>query len=707
MDLSSFFNPRSIAIVGVSYDPKKVGHLVAKNLLKQGYKDDIYFINKDADKPILGKKVYADIREVKKQIDLVVLAIPADIALGYLDTIHELGIKNVVLFAAGFKEIGDEGVSREKLLLEKCEKYDITLLGPNCIGYTNTQLGVNTTFLKDISPKGNIAFISQSGALGSIINDFFTGHANVGFSYFVSLGNKSVLDESDVLQYMADDPATEVIGLYLEDVKDGQRFMKVLREAASKKPIIILKSGMTAEGSQAALSHTGGLVGDDEVYTTAIRQCGAIRASTFREFTMLLILASFKRLPRNNNVLVLSNAGGAGVLLTDQIIEHGLKLVTISEATKRKVAKAFGDHHKVTVRNPIDLLGDASSFDYKQGIEMTMHERNIGSVIVLLSPQANTEIMETAKVIVELQKQFKEPIYPVFMGAKSIEGATAFFEKHKMAGFASFDLLPLALSKLEKLGDYAFNREKDVMDKLTMLAEKKDTVVPPGKKIKKIGDITDFLKENGKKKFLSLSDSLKLLEMAGAPVILSETVQSEIDLKKIAEKIGYPLVAKLNSPEITHKTEVRGVVTDIGSWNELTPVYKRFKTYKGASCTLQPMVKGVELFVGGKRDPHFGPVVVVGIGGVFTELVKEVVYGVNPLFFHDFNKLLSEGKIGKLLTGFRGNPPVNNEELFDTAKLVLDLLNNEKRIKEIDLNPIIGTSKGLRIVDARILIETS
>lgn len=695
MDLFLLFSPRSIAIIGVSHDPKKVGHLVANNLLKQGYGGEVYFVNRDASKPILGKKVYPDLNNIKKSIDLAVLAVPADIALPYLDVLHEKGIKNVVLFAAGFKEIGEEGAGREEKLIEKCRAYGLNLLGPNCIGFVNTDKAVNTTFLKDISPKGNIGFISQSGALGSILNDFFAGHANVGFSHFVSLGNKSVVDECDVLEYLSYDPSTEVIGLYLEDVKNGKRFMEVLSSAASRKPVIILKSGTTAEGSQAALSHTGGLMGEDAVYTAAIRQCGAIRAETFREFTMLLVLASFKRLPLNKNVLVLSNAGGAGVLLTDQIIEERLNLVTISEQTKKKIAKAFGDTHKVTVRNPIDLLGDASSFDYKQGIELTMKEKHIGSVVVLLSPQANTEIMETAKVIVELQREFKEPIYPIFMGAKSIYEAVDYFEEHHMICFASFDDLPLALAKLTSRVETKHRQEAVVLEKLATLSAKKGKEGRP---------LKINLPEG--KPFLSLSQALRVIKECGADVLPSVSARTEAELKSSAAKLGYPLVAKLDSDTVTHKTEVKGVVTNIHSLSELTAVFKHFKTFKDASCLLQPMVSGVELFVGAKRDPHFGPVAVVGVGGIFTEVIREVIYALKPLNVTQFEQILQEKKMGKLLTGFRGLPKVNTQELYNLVNTSLDLLDSQKSITDIDLNPVIATSKGLRVVDARILLKT-
>jgi acetyltransferase len=398
MPLQTLLNPSSIAIVGVSSHEKKVGHLVAKNMIDAGYKGELYFVH-PTEKEILGRQVYPNLAAIGKAVDVVVLAIPADKALACLDEVHLIGCHNIVLYAAGFKETGEEGKIREKILIEKAEKYDITLLGPNGIGFLNPKLGVNATFLKDNSPLGNIGFISQSGALGSVLVDYFAAHKNLGFSYFVSLGNKTIIDEADVLAYLGRDKDTKVIGMYVEDVKDGNKFRRILRQVTKIKPVIILKSGSTWEGSQAALSHTGGLVGNDDVYTAVFAQCGAIRAEFFEEFIMLLKIFSFGRQPISKHILVLSNAGGVGVLLSDDLVKKELSLVTVSEETKKQLAKEFNDSKKITVHNPIDLLGDASAFDYKQAINATMHEKQIGAIIILLTTQANTEIKKTASVI--------------------------------------------------------------------------------------------------------------------------------------------------------------------------------------------------------------------------------------------------------------------------------------------------------------------
>ena len=325
MNLTSFFNPTSIAIIGVSHEKTKVGYLVASNMIEQGYEGKLFFVNPKGGS-ILGKEVYTDIAQITEQIDLAVLAVPAHVAVVMLDQLHKQNITNIVLFAAGFKEVGESGMENEQALLTKAKEYGMTILGPNCIGYVNTVLKINTTFLKSTPPQGNIGFISQSGALGSIMVDEFVARHNLGLSYFVSMGNKSIIDESDMLQFLADDDNTQVIAMYLEDVKDGEKFKQTLRNATLRKPVVILKSGTSEEGSKAALSHTGGMAGDDGIFTALFKQCGAIRARDYIEFSTLLHMFSFDRVPTNNHILVLSNAGGVGVLLADELVAENLSL---------------------------------------------------------------------------------------------------------------------------------------------------------------------------------------------------------------------------------------------------------------------------------------------------------------------------------------------------------------------------------------------
>ncbi|MDO8609943.1 MAG: acetate--CoA ligase family protein [bacterium] len=723
MELQKLFNPKSIAIVGVSHDEKKVGHLVAKNLIDQGYKGEMFFINNSFKGEILGKKVYqslAEVRQLTDAVDLVVLAVPADISLLYLDEMKKLDIHYAVIYAAGFKEIGKEGFKREETLINKAKEYQITLLGPNCLGYVNTDKGVNVTFLKHVAPKGNIGLITQSGALASMMVDHYVSHKNLGFSYILSLGNKTVVDESDCLEFLLNDKNTDVIAMYLESVSDGEKFKKTLQKITKIKPIVILKSGSTTEGSKAALSHTGGMVGNDDVYDAVFKQYGVMRASNMTEYLTMLKILSFKQAPCSKSILCLSNAGGMGVLLADELIKNNLNLVTVSEKTTKEIQKRMGDSSKISIHNPIDLLGDASAFDYQAAIEATIQEeKDLGCVIVLLTPQANTEIHRTAEVIAEAQKHFDRPIYPLFMGEKSTEGSHLFFEDLKIASFYKYDYLPQSFMKILKWKEYV-NRNiiahHDGLNKLSLIANKTD--------------IQSIFRLSEKKPFLNLVESLDVLRFIDVPTAPYYLCEKETDVNKVISKIGYPCVLKLVSDIISHKTEVGGVVTNINTLDELeracTKLFviasgakqsssiRLLRRLSGSTKTprndihsgviIQKMVKGYEMFIGAKRDLNFGIVLVIGIGGIYTELFKEIAYRIFPFSYDEFLFMISETKLSQLIRGFRGSGVINAEKLYDVVMKIGYLMEYHPIIKEIDLNPLIISDKVIEAVDCRIIL---
>lgn len=699
MALQSFFNPGSIAIVGVSSDPQKVGHLVVKNMLAQGFTGELYLIH-PTDTELFGKKVYPSLSSIQKQVDLIVFAVPAPVVIKLLDEVKQIGCSQVLIYAAGFKEMNaDEAKTHELELQKKIKEHNLTVLGPNCLGFINTEKGINATFLKDTAPRGNIGIISQSGALGSAFVDFLNSHKNQGVSHFISLGNKSVIDESDCLEFLATDKKTTVIGMYLENVSNGTRFREVLAQVAKEKPVVILKGGATQEGSKAAMSHTGSLVGDDAVFKAAVEQSYAMRVHSYADFQMLLQLFSFGRIPSSRHILVLSNAGGMGVLLADTLIEEHLSLVTVSENTKKNIAKVFGESAKITVHNPIDLLGDASAFDYERAIETTSKEKDVGAVIILLTPQANTEIMPTAKVIAAAQnklantKYFK-PIYPVFMGETSVREAQDFFEQEKMASFYQYDQLPQLLSTILDRSEYMrmpplpANYESN----LTFAAHHLD--------------IKTAIMENHGKQYLDQIDSLQLLAYSGLTTAKTYHVTSEEDIKTVLNAEGYPLVAKIASDKVTHKTEVKGVITGLNTWEELIEAYRHLAALSesGKECYIQKQYSGHELIVGAKRDHTFGTVVLVGLGGIYAELMKEVEQFVYPFSYDYFEWKLSQSKIKKLMDGYRKTPPLDIQAAYNAALHVGQLLKTYPEISEIDINPLITKGEETIVVDGRIIL---
>jgi acetyltransferase len=693
-NLTHLFNPQSLAIVGVSHDERKVGYLVAKNLLDQGFDKDIYFVNPKGGE-ILGRPVYKDLKDIGSPIDLVVLAVPAHIALVVLDQLHDLHIHNVVLFAAGFGEVGKEGEEHQRQLIDKCKHYDIQLLGPNCIGYINTLSGINTTFLKHTSPKGNIGLLSQSGAIGSVIIDYFASHDNLGFSYFMSLGNKTIVDESDILGFLKDDENTKVIGMYLEDVKDGDKFIETLKQTTPHKPVIVLKSGTTEEGAKAALSHTGGLAGSDKVFDAVFQQNGVIRARSYEEFLTLLKICSYGGLPDSEHVLVLSNAGGVGVLMADELVKENLSLVTVSYDIKNKLSGVFGESKKISIRNPIDILGDASAFDYKQAITLTLHEKKVGSVVVLLTPQANTQIDATAKVIIDAQQDFDKPIFPVFMGEKSVKHAHTLFERAQIASFYTYDVLPTAISKLVWYQNWvqSYNTSLSLYNiTQTDRFERKE--------------VYDILKSADGKPYTNLQESLSILSHAGIPTGSLLFASSIEQLQAIQNQIPYPAVLKIASEHISHKTEAKGVVAGITSFEDLcNEFYEMTLSHHDAEgCYIQPMVNGYEVFIGAKRDPQFGIIMLFGLGGIYAELLKEVTQMVYPFSYNEFLTVVHRTKLSPFIRGFRGKAPIDAMKLYDIVSRLGMIMEATKSVQEIDINPLFISPDAAVVVDARMIL---
>ena len=696
MNLSdNIFSPSSIAIVGVSENPQKVGHIVASNMQKQRFSGKLYFINPKG-VMILGQKTFVDLKSINKKIDLVVLAIPAAPAVDYIDEIAEIGCKNIVLYAAGFKENHTEKTDLlDNKLSEKLQKYEINLLGPNCIGYINTSKKINTTFLTSIPDRGNISIISQSGALGSALLDYIVTKPGFGISHFISLGNKLDIDETDCLLHLKDDSKTTVIGIYLEDVDDGERFVTALDETTKQKPVIILKSGRSKEGSSAAKSHTGSMIVDDGSFTSAVRQAGAIRVETYAEFEMLLKLYSLDTVPKNKNVLVLSNAGGMGVLLVDELISNGLKLVTISKDTMLKLGQSFGELKKISVHNPIDLLGDASAFDYEKAVNLTLSEKDIGAVIVLLTPQATTEIAKTARVLEKMSKTFHfKQIYPIFMGKGAVRPAHKIFEEKKMASFRYFSALPKALKKMIDANEVLLSR------KISLNSHEMRLILAKNKL-----NITEILSQNKKNSVINMQDSLKLLSLSGIVTAKLDLMVNDLDIDDVIKKFGFPVVAKIASGKISHKTEVKGVVTGIENRTRLAEVFSKFLKIPGSEgCYIQKQYSGHELIIGAKRDKTFGTVVIVGLGGIYAELFDEIIQFVYPFSISDLNFALKNTKLLRLTKNFRNMTPIDIKELFNFLVKVGTLVDKYPQIKEIDINPIIVSERGMVAVDARVVV---
>lgn len=679
----NFFSPKSIAIVGASKSPFKLGNLVVKNLLNQGFKGEIFLVNKKGG-DILGRKVYENLSQIKKQIDLVVLAIPADGVIEILDEIGKLGIKNLLIFAAGFKEVGEEGLKKEKLLIEKSNQYGFNILGPNCVGFVNTRENINLTFLRGKVKKGNIGIISQSGALGSFLVDYFNQKENLGFSYFFSVGNKTKINEIDLLNFLAEDKNTKVIGCYFESVENGKKFKEEIKKITKKKPVVILKSGKSKQGAKAALSHTGSIVGDDDIYEAVFSQTGVIRAENLEEFLLILKIFSFEKVPLGDKLLILTNAGGVGVLMVDEVVKNNLKTILISEQVKEEIIKKLPNASRISIHNPIDLLGDAKSIDFQTVLGEALKDINFDIIVVLLTPQANTEIERTAEVIVNTQLKTKIPIYPVFLGGKSVQSSLDYFDKNKVVGLDSFYFLTTVIKKIVNYQNW-LKREKANVLNLDISNDEK----------KKI----DLILKSTQEITLNVSKTFNILKILKLPIVNFIEVKNLSDLKKA--NLNYPLVAKINSDKISHKTDVGGVVLNINNYQDLEKAYLNLSKIDN-NLLIQSMIKGDEFIFGTKKDNVFGTVVIFGLGGVYTEVFKEVIKLVYPFSFDDFINQLENKRFYKLLKGVRGKKEIDLHKIYDLL-FKLGYLTESFQISEIDLNPVIIKDGELNIVDGRII----
>ncbi len=672
-DLHHFFSPKSVAIVGVSKDYHKVGHLVAKNMLLQGYMHEMHFINPHKGQ-VLGHDTLSSLSELTSPVDLVVFATPAHVTLAEMEKAKAI-CKSVVILAAGFKEeTNPESVAREVQLQKIIAKTGMRILGPNCAGFINTVSGLNTTFLVGPVPVGHVGVISQSGAIGSVMIDQFSAHQGIGFSYFFSLGNKSNIDECDVLEYLTQDEHTQVIAMYLEDIHDGTRFMHALSEATRHKPVIIIKAGTSTAGAQAAVSHTGSLAGDDAIFDTVVHQCGAIRARTISELVTYIQIANYHVIPKNDRIIVITNAGGCGVLAADAIERAGLALHQLH--IKSIVP------NDTPVANPYDVRGDADATKFATAVAETEDEKNTGGVIVIVTPQANTQLEDTAKSLVGLQTTLPHPLYPVFLGASSMATVQKIFESNQMPFFDDLEIL------IQAIGVFVERAKRPLH--VPSVAKKRAAPL-----------------QSKPSRTLSLIESYNALQKAGIQLTPYHTASDTHSLHKALSSIEYPIVMKVSSSSVTHKSDAGGVRVGINSYLEAEGAFIQLQKIEGFQQVLiQEMIKGYELIIGAKRDPIFGPVIIIGLGGVLTNLIHETVQLVSPVSYAYTQYILQNSKLAPLIQGYRGARPVDVGHLYEMIQVLDHLMRTSDYIQEIDINPVMITSDGKAVgVDARVVVS--
>jgi 4-hydroxybutyrate---CoA ligase (ADP-forming) len=700
MSNSIFFSPKSIAIIGASEKPG-VGKTIFYNIAKH-FKGKIYPIS-PSNPTVGGLTAYKNVLDIPDSIDLAVVAAPSKFTPSVMEEVGKKGIKGAIIVSAGFKEVDEAGAKLEREVGEIAKKYGIKVIGPNCLGIMSFSKDniMNSTFLK-ITPKfGNIALVSQSGAIcAATVED--AEAQNIGFSKVISMGNKVDMDESDVLELLAEDEDTRVIVMYLEDIRNARRFMEIAKKITTerKKPIIVLKAGRTAEGAKAAASHTGALGGSDANYEAAFAQSGVIRVDTMGELFDLATAFSKQPLP-DGNVVIVSNAGGPAIISTDACSRYGLKMADISSIRDEiaGVIPAYG-----SPRNPVDIVGDADYLRFEKVLLLTLAHPNVGSVVTMCTPSATLNYDDLARVLVRMSQQFpNKTILASLMGlAEGIENRRIMSE----GGIPYYLYSEPAIRTLKAMYDFK-KWINEASNKRAALQFAKDT--------SKVKSIFENVRKNGRNNLLE-EEGYEVLEAYGFPTPKSILCTTEQDCINAARQIGYPLVMKIVSSDIIHKSDAGGVKVGIktddelrNSFNTITENALKYKSdAKIKGVLVQEMVKSAkETILGASQDPTFGPVIMFGLGGIYVEVLKDVVFRIVPIDEQEAMNMVESIKTIKLLKGVRGEKSSDLRAISDSLQRLSQLVIDFPEIKEFDINPllVLEEGKGARVVDARIILK--
>jgi acetyltransferase len=692
--LEYLIRPRTVAVVGASREPTKIGHVILKNIIENGFPSERVFpINPNVDE-VLGLKCYPSLKDVPFEVDLAVIVVPASIVPRIVEDCVEKGVKFAAIISSGFKEVGN--VEAEKKLVEIARKGGVRILGPNIVGLIDTVVNLNASFLPYLPDKGEIVMISQSGALASGLLTW-TKVRGIGLLDIVSLGNRADIDECELLEFFSKDPYTKAITLYLESVEDGKKFMEVAKKVGKEKPIIILKAGKGKKAAEAVKSHTGSLAGSDVAYDAAFKQCGVIRASDIRTlFDYALSLAMLPD-PKGENVVIVTNGGGVGIMCADACEELNLHLMGIPEdlaSALREWMPSFG-----SVLNPIDLTGMATEKEYYGALSVLLNDERVHAVIALFSHPAMLNPMNVAEAIASCVNNAgkNKPVVAVFIGGKECEDATRFLIKN---GIPTFDTPERGAVALATKYRYAYYKSRPVGKYLEVKGEKE----------KAYEIIARALREG---RNLTQSESCEVARLYGIPTPKKFVAKSLEEATMLAERVGYPVVLEVESPDIVHKTDVGAIKLNIKDRKELEYAYHEIidsVREKVPSARIEGIVvrsfikEGVQVAVGMHRDDVFGPIIMFGSGGVLVELYKDVSFRVAPLTDVDVEEIMNETKVYQILKGFRG-PPKDVQSVKNVLAAVGQLALDFDVISDVDINPLFVYESGCMAFDVKILLR--
>lgn len=698
--LEAIFAPQSIAVVGASPDERKLGHTVFRNIVSNGFSGTLYPIHPTAPS-VLEYQAYPSVRALPAVPELAVVVVPPQAVLDVAEECGQQGVKGLIVITAGFKEVGAEGRALEEQLLAIVRRYNMRMVGPNCLGVIDNITRMNASFAALMPLPGSIAFMSQSGAVCTAILDWSYAEG-IGFSRFVSLGNKADVDEVALLKAWNDDPHSRVILAYLEGISDGPAFMEAARIVTRQTPVIAIKSGTTAAGSRAISSHTGSLAGSEAAYEAAFLQSGILRARTMQDVFDQALIFAYQPLIQGDRIAIVTNAGGPGILATDAIENAGLELTRFTEETIHLLQTKLPP--TANVFNPIDIIGDARSDRYRVGIEAALADPNVDGVLVLLTPQAQSDVEVTATLIADLADAQPEPRKPVvtsFMGEHSIGAALKILNDRKIP---NYPFPERAVAALRAMSEHRRWRQRPVGEYVSFEVDQEH-----------VRQTFADVRSQGRLE-LGEIEAREVMAAYGLRLPASELARSPEEAVEIAGRLGYPVVLKISSPDILHKSDIGGVRAGLTSASEVRDAYElieyRARRYQPNAdirgvLVQQMAAKGRECLVGVSRDPQLGPMIGFGIGGIYVEVLKDVVFRLAPLTREEAREQIEAIRSFPILRGVRGQAPADLDSVLDTLLRMSQLVIDFPEIVEMDINPLVvyDQGQGAMVLDARIILS--
>ncbi len=694
--LTPFFKPKGVAILGASSKPNKLSYGILENLLKYHYQGGVYPVNPNATE-ILGAKVYPELAQVPDPVDLAVIVLPVGMILGSMAECADRGIKAVIIITGGFREVGGEGIEIERKTLEFAREHGIRVIGPNCVGTMDMRSGLNTTFIKGMPPSGPIAFVSQSGAVCGGVVDLIL-ESEIGFSHFASLGNEMDVSEADMLAYFGDDPDVKVIAVYLEGVQEGSHFIQEARRVSRNKPIVMLKAGRNNAGARAVSSHTGSLAGSYAAYQAVFAQTGVIEVETLAELFNVAWALGTQSLPKGKRVAITTNAGGVAALLADNLSVNGAELAELSAGTQTRLRSKLNPSAQVA--NPVDMLGGAEPADYLWSLEQMMRDENVDVLAPVLVPQALVDPLGVAQAWAQAASQTEKTMLTCLMGERSVREARAFLNKAGVPVYQYPDQVGPVLRAMREYGEFL----------------RKPIYMPVEPKKAGKNTVCSIIDTNIGKTALGEFETRDMLEAYGITNVPGGLATNAKEAAAIAERVGFPVALKIVAEGVLHKSDAGGIMLNLANAESVrqgfeqlhSHIQSQFPQVTITGAMVEKMApKGVEVIVGMRRDPTFGPMMMFGMGGTLVEQLKDISFRVAPLSNEDIDEMINATIAGKLLKGLRGSARADIEAVQSAITALSQLALDFPEIEEIEINPLVvyADGEGALALDSRTVLR--